>query len=144
METPPPRALLGLTTLVVADYDEAIAFFTGPLGFTLVEDAPLGGGKRWVVVAPGVGRGAGGTGLLLARAAGADQAARVGDQTGGRVAFFLYTEDFEADRRRMLDAGVHFEEEPRHEPYGTVAVFRDLYGNRWDLLQPAAPGPAPR
>ncbi|MFW5420628.1 VOC family protein [Nocardiopsis sp. CNT-189] len=140
METPPPRALLGLTTLVVADYDEAIAFFTGPLGFTLAEDAPLGGGKRWVVVAPG----GGGTGLLLARAAGEDQAARVGDQTGGRVAFFLYTEDFEADRRRMLDAGVHFEEEPRHEPYGTVAVFRDLYGNRWDLLQPAGTGPGPR
>jgi len=141
METPPPRARIGLATLLVADYDEAIPFYTGPLGFTLTEDTPLGGGKRWVVVTPG---GGGSSGLLLARAAGEDQAARVGDQTGGRVGFFLYTEDFDADRRRMLDAGVHFEEEPRHEPYGTVAVFRDLYGNRWDLLQPAGPGPSPR
>jgi predicted enzyme related to lactoylglutathione lyase len=120
-------------TLVVHDYDEAIRFYVDAVGFTLREDADLGGGKRWVVVAPRDG----GTGLLLAKASGAEQEARVGDQTGGRVAFFLETADFAADHARMTAAGVRFLEEPRHEPYATVAVFEDLYGNRWDLLQPS-------
>jgi catechol 2,3-dioxygenase-like lactoylglutathione lyase family enzyme len=121
---------LGLVALLVRDYDEAIDFFTGPLGFTLREDLPQGDGKRWVVVDPPGGQ----TGLLLARAVGAEQEARVCDQHGGRVGFFLNVDDFDAAYARMTSAGVHFEEEPRHEVYGTVAVFRDLYGNRWDLL----------
>jgi catechol 2,3-dioxygenase-like lactoylglutathione lyase family enzyme len=125
---------LGAIALVVADYDEAIAFYTGPLGFELRADVDLGGGKRWVLVAP---RGATGTPLLLARADGPEQEARVGDQTGGRVGFFLHTDDFAGDHGRMVAAGVRFAEEPRHEPYGTVAVFEDLYGNRWDLIEPA-------
>ena len=119
-------------TLVVRDYDEAIRFYVDAVGFELREDTDLGGGKRWVVVAPRDG----GTGLLLALASGPDQEARVGDQTGGRVAFFLQTTDFAVDHARMLAAGVRFLEEPRHEPYATVAVFEDLYGNTWDLLQP--------
>ncbi|WP_037853928.1 VOC family protein [Streptomyces sp. NRRL S-340] len=126
---------IALVTLVVDDYDEAIRFYTGALGFRLVEDAPRPDGSRWVVVAPGEEDGA----LLLARAKGDQQRARVGDQTGGRVGFFLHTGDFARDHARMRAAGVAFLEEPRHEPYGTVAVFEDLYGNRWDLLQPAAP-----
>ncbi|MER6624084.1 VOC family protein [Streptomyces sp. NPDC000931] len=126
-----------LVTLVVDDYDEAIRFYTGALGFRLAEDTPRPNGGRWVVVEPDAGHG--GTGLLLARAEGEAQRARVGDQTGGRVGFFLYTDDFARDHARMTAAGVTFLEEPRHEPYGAVAVFRDLYGNRWDLLQPAAP-----
>ncbi len=126
---------IALVTLVVDDYDEAIAFYTGALGFRLTEDAPRPDGSRWVVVEPGPG--ASGTALLLARAKGEAQAARVGDQTGGRVGFFLHTDDFARDHARMTAAGVTFLEEPRHEPYGTVAVFQDLYGNRWDLLQPA-------
>ncbi|MEV7320885.1 VOC family protein [Streptomyces sp. NPDC093970] len=127
---------VALVTLVVRDYDEAIAFYTGALGFRLVEDAPRPDGSRWVVVAPGAAEQ--GTGLLLARAKGDGQRARVGDQTGGRVGFFLHTDDFARDHARMTAAGVTFLEEPRHEPYGSVAVFQDLYGNRWDLLQPAA------
>jgi catechol 2,3-dioxygenase-like lactoylglutathione lyase family enzyme len=119
-------------TLVVRDYDEAIRFYVDAVGFELREDTDLGGGKRWVVVAPRDG----GSGLLLAVASGPEQDARVGDQTGGRVGFFLETDDFAADHARMLAAGVRFLEEPRHEPYATVAVFEDLYGNRWDLLQP--------
>ncbi|MFF7872404.1 VOC family protein [Streptomyces qaidamensis] len=126
---------IALVTLVVDDYDEAIRFYTDALGFRLVEDVPRPDGSRWVVVEPGA-RGTG-TGLLLARAKGDIQAARVGDQTGGRVGFFLHTDDFARDHARMAAAGVTFLEEPRHEPYGTVAVFQDLYGNRWDLLQPA-------
>jgi len=125
---------LALVSLVVPDYDAAIAFFTQALAFELAEDTPLGGGKRWVVVRPQ----GGGTGLLLARADGPDQAARVGDQTGGRVFLFLHTDDFERDHRRMTLAGVRFLEAPRREPYGVVAVFEDLCGNRWDLIQPAA------
>jgi catechol 2,3-dioxygenase-like lactoylglutathione lyase family enzyme len=124
-------AHLGLVALLVRDYDDAIAFFTGPLGFTLREDLPQGGGKRWVVVDPPGGQ----TGLLLARAATAEQEARVGDQHGGRVGFFLNVGDFAAAHARMTSAGVRFEEQPRREVYGTVAVFRDLYGNRWDLLE---------
>ncbi|MEV7387148.1 VOC family protein [Streptomyces sp. NPDC091215] len=127
---------VALVTLVVGDYDEAIRFYIEALGFRLVEDEPRPDGSRWVVVEPGAqGHG---TGLLLARAKDGDQRARVGDQTGGRVGFFLHTDDFARDHARMAAAGVTFLEEPRHEPYGTVAVFQDLYGNRWDLLQPAA------
>ncbi|MEU3347291.1 VOC family protein [Streptomyces sp. NPDC006700] len=125
---------IALITLVVDDYDEAIRFYTGALGFRLAEDAPRPDGSRWVVVEPGDGTG---TALLLARARTASQQARVGDQAGGRVAFFLHTGDFARDHARMRAAGVTFLEEPRQEPYGTVAVFEDLYGNRWDLLQPA-------
>lgn len=124
---------LGAVTFLVRDYDEAIAFFTGRLGFELREDTPLGGGKRWVRVVP---RG-GGTGLLLARAATPEQAAAVGRQGGGRVFLFLETDDFARDHAAMRAAGVGFEEEPRREAYGIVAVFRDLYGNKWDLIQPA-------
>jgi catechol 2,3-dioxygenase-like lactoylglutathione lyase family enzyme len=126
---------IALVTLVVDDYDEAIRFYTGALGFRLAEDAPRPDGSRWVVVEPGTP--GTGTGLLLARATGESQAARVGDQTGGRVGFFLHTDDFARDHACMTAAGVTFLEDPRHEPYGTVAVFQDLYGNRWDLLQPA-------
>ncbi|MFE1313781.1 VOC family protein [Streptomyces sp. NPDC058755] len=127
---------VALVTLVVDDYDEAIRFYTEALGFRVVEDTPRPDGSRWVVVEPGTDDH--GTGLLLARAKGEDQRARIGDQTGGRVGFFLYTDDFARDHARMTAAGVTFLEESRHEPYGSVAVFQDLYGNRWDLLQPAA------
>jgi catechol 2,3-dioxygenase-like lactoylglutathione lyase family enzyme len=123
---------LALVTVVVPDYDAAIAFFAGILGFRLVEDAPLGGARRWVVVSPSDG-----TALLLARADGAPQEAAVGNQTGGRVAFFLHTDDIERDRAAWEAAGVAFEEATRTEPYGRVAVFRDPFGNRWDLVQPA-------
>lgn len=120
-------------TVVVRDYDEAITFYVHALGFDLLEDTPVGDGKRWVVVRP---PGARETGVLLARAVTDGQAARVGDQTGGRVGLFLNTEDFDRDHARMQAAGVVFEEPPRDERYGRVAVFRDLYGNRWDLIQP--------
>ena len=126
---------LGAISLLVHDYDEAIAWYVRCLGFELVEDRPLGDGKRWVIVSPGAGKT---TPLLLAKADGAIQQARVGDQTGGRVFLFLHTDDFASDHARMLAEGVRFLEQPRHEPYGSVAVFEDLYGNRWDLLQPAA------
>ncbi|WP_406391240.1 VOC family protein [Streptomyces sp. NBC_00887] len=125
---------IALVTLVVRDYDEALAFYTDALGFELVEDTDRGDGSRWVVVRP---RGTQGTGLLLARAKGDAQLAAVGAQAGGRVGLFLHTEDFAGDHERMRAAGVRFLEEPRHEVYGSVAVFEDLYGNRWDLLQPA-------
>jgi catechol 2,3-dioxygenase-like lactoylglutathione lyase family enzyme len=124
---------LGLVTLVVRDYDEAIDFYVRAAGFELRADTPLGDGKRWVVVAPAGSRE---TGVLLALADGPAQEARVGDQTGGRVGLFLNTDDFARDHARMLANGVSFDEPPRHEPYGTVAVFRDLYGNAWDLIQP--------
>ena len=123
---------LALTALLVRDYDEAIAFYVGQVGFDLVEDTDQGGGKRWVVVRP-PGSDAG---LLLARAVG-EQAARIGDQAGGRVMFFLETDDFARDHTAMSAAGVAFVREPIVEPYGTVAVFEDLYGNRWDLIQPS-------
>src|SRR6476659_5361616 len=125
---------LGLVTLAVRDYDEAVDFFVKALGFVVAEDTALADGKRWVVVRP-----AGpmtGAGLLLARAEGAAQEVRVGDQLGGRVGFFLETSDFAGDHARMLAAGVRFLEAPRDEASATVAVFLDLYGNRWDLLQP--------
>ncbi|MFJ4787422.1 VOC family protein [Streptomyces sp. NPDC088794] len=129
---------IALVTLVVDDYDEAVRFYTEALGFRLVEDEARPDGSRWVVVEPGTDSTGTGTGLLLARAKDEAQGARVGDQTGGRVGFFLHTDDFARDHARMLAAGVTFLEEPRHESYGSVAVFQDLYGNRWDLLQPAA------
>jgi catechol 2,3-dioxygenase-like lactoylglutathione lyase family enzyme len=123
---------LALLSLLVRDYDEALAFYVGKMGFSLVEDSALGGGKRWVVVSPG----AAGTRFLLAKASDDQQAAMVGGQGGGRVWLFLHTDAFEADHARLSAAGVKFLEEPRHEVYGSVAVFEDLYGNRWDLLQP--------
>ncbi len=123
---------LGLVTLVVPDYDEAINYFVGVLGFALRTDIELAPGVRWLTVSPGADDA---TALLLAKADGADQQARVGDQTGGRVAFFLYSDDFDADYARLRDAGVTFVEEPRREPYGSVVVFEDRYGNRWDLLE---------
>lgn len=124
---------LGAIAFLVNDYDEAIAFFTQALGFSLVDDMPQGEGKRWVTVAP---RASQDTRLLLARAVNDEQRAHVGRQGGGRVFLFLSTDDFAADHARMLAHGVRFREEPRHEPYGTVAVFEDLYGNAWDLIQP--------
>jgi len=127
---------LGLITLVVRDYDEAIAFFVGSLGFDLIEDSASntndGRPKRWVVVAPG-GEGAS---LLLARADGAEQSAIVGNQTGGRVGFFLQAADFDAQYTHMRSNGVTFLETPRNEAYGRVAVFMDVAGNRWDLIGP--------
>ena len=130
---------LGLVALLVRDYDEALAFFVGKLDFELVEDSDLGAGKRWVVVTPPGTRGAGAraTRLLLAQAADERQAGQVGRQADGRVFLFLYTDDFWRDYRRLRARGVTFREAPREEAYGTVAVFEDLYGNRWDLLQPA-------
>ena len=128
---------LTLTALLVRDYDEAINFYVGKAGFDLVEDTDQGGGKRWVVVRP-PGSDAG---LLLARATG-DQAARIGDQSGGRVMLFLETDDFARDHARMAAAGVSFLAAPRHEPYGSVAVWEDLYGTKWDLIQPRRTEPA--
>jgi len=130
-------ARIGLVTLVVAEYDEAIAFYRDRVGFELVEDTDLGEGRRWVVLAPPGHPPDPSTGLLLARASGLQQLARIGDQTGGRVALFLMTDDLAADHKRMTAAGVTFVEQPRVEAYGTVAVFEDLYGTRWDLIQPA-------
>lgn len=121
-------------SLAVADYDDAIAFYVDVLGFSLLADADMGSGRRWVVVAP-AGNGAK---LLLAKADGSAQAERVGDQTGGRVGFFLETDDFARDFAAFTTRGVKFLEQPRHEAYGSVAVFEDLYGNKWDLIQPAA------
>ncbi len=119
--------------LVVRDYDEAIQFYTEKLGFTLIEDTyQPAQDKRWVIVAP---PGSNGTSLLLARAAKPEQESAIGNQTGGRVFLFLATDDFWRDYNRMVAAGVSFIREPKVEPYGTVAVFEDLYGNLWDLLQ---------
>lgn len=123
---------IGALTLLVQDYDEAIAFYTQKLGFAVLEDTALDDDKRWVVVAP---VGAAGTSLLLAQAATDEQAQQVGHQAGGRVFLFLHTDDFWADYHRMTANGVVFDEEPRTEAYGTVAVFQDCYGNKWDLLE---------
>jgi catechol 2,3-dioxygenase-like lactoylglutathione lyase family enzyme len=126
---------IALMTLVVDDYDAAISWYTGKLGFALVEDTALEDGKRWVVVAP---RGAAGGGLLLAKAINERQRQAVGSQAGGRVFLFLHTDDFRRDYAAYKERGVTFVEDPRQEPYGTVAVFTDLYGNRWDLIEPKA------
>lgn len=122
-------------TLVVPDYDAGLAFYVDVMGFGLVSDIDMGGGKRWVLVAP---PGSTECRLLLARAADAAQVAVIGAQAGGRVFLFLTTDDFAGDHARMLAAGVEFLEPPRHEAYGTVAVFRDPFGTKWDLLQPKA------
>lgn len=121
---------LGMLTLVVREYDEAIAYFTGALGFELIEDTRMSAEKRWVVVGAEDG-----ARLLLAKAANDTQADAVGNQTGGRVFLFLYTPDFDATYARYLQAGVRFIETPRQEAYGKVVVFEDLYGNRWDLIE---------
>ena len=124
---------LGLVALVVRDYDEALAFYVGVLGFTLIEDSYVPAqDKRWVVVAP---PGSGESRLLLARAVGEEQSSRIGNQTGGRVFLFLYTDDFWRDFRAYQAKGVVFVREPKQEAYGIVAVFKDVYGNQWDLLQ---------
>ena len=129
-----PEQFIGLTALVVRDYDEALAFYVGKLGFRLIEDSYVPDqDKRWVVVAP---PGSGDTRLLLARAVGPEQASRIGNQTGGRVFLFLYTDDFWGDYRSYKSKGVSFVRDPKEEDYGTVAVFQDLYGNLWDLVQP--------
>lgn len=128
-------ARISALALVVPEYDDAIAFYVGKLGFRLVEDIDQGR-KRWVTVEPP----GGGTRLVLARAEGPAQQAAIGHQAGGRVFLFLETDDFARDHAAMLAAGVTFEEAPRHEPYGSVAVWRDPFGNRWDLLQPRQPG----
>lgn len=124
---------IATVSLLVNDYDEAIAFYRDAVGFDLVEDTDMGGGKRWVRVRP---PGSGGPDLLLAQPSDEAQAARVGDQAGGRVWLFLETDDFARDHARMVAAGVRFREEPRHEPYGTVAVWEDLHGTPWDLIEP--------
>jgi lactoylglutathione lyase len=128
---------LGYVALVVRDYDEAVAFFTHALGFQLIEDTDLGNGKRWVLVRP---PGSSGTDLLLARAVNPEQALRIGNQTGGRVFLFLHTDNFWRDYREMTAKGVTFCRPPSDESYGTVAVFEDLYGNKWDLLELKADG----
>ena len=129
-------SFISLVSLLVDDYDEAIAFFTEVLGFELTEDSPSetadGRPKRWVVVTPPNAE----TGLLLAKADGQAQASIVGDQMGGRVGFFLRVDDFDDTLARLRNADAHIIGEPRHEPYGKVVVFRDLYGNKWDLLGP--------
>jgi catechol 2,3-dioxygenase-like lactoylglutathione lyase family enzyme len=132
---------LALVSLLVRDYDEAIAWFTRALRFVLEQDIRQSPTKRWVVVAPPGNRG--GARLLLACADGAAQQARIGDQTGGRVFLFLHTDDFARDHAALSARGVRFLEAPRHEPYGTVVVFEDICGNRWDLIEPAAASPPP-
>jgi catechol 2,3-dioxygenase-like lactoylglutathione lyase family enzyme len=127
---------LGYVALVVRDYDEALAFFTQALGFVVIEDSVAkdrsGNEKRWVLVSP---RGSRGTSLLLARASTPEETSCIGNQTGGRVFLFLHTDDFWRDYSEMQKRGVKFKEAPRQEAYGTVAVFEDLYGNKWDLLE---------
>jgi len=127
-----PDRRIATIALVVADYDEAARWYVEKLGFTLAEDVDLGEGKRWVTLSAG-DRSAR---LLLAKADGEEQSARIGDQTGGRVFLFLETDDFARDHAAMVAKGVFFQETPRHEAYGTVAVFADLYGNFWDLIEP--------
>lgn len=122
---------IGAVSLLVRDYDEAVAFYAGSLGFSVVEDTELGGGKRWVLLAP---PGSSGIRLLLARAKNEEELSAVGRQAGGRVFLFLHTDDFHRDYAAMRLRGVRFIGEPRAEAYGTVAVFEDLYGNTWDLL----------
>ena len=130
------RQTLGYIALVVRDYDEAIAYYTEKLGFELIEDSPStdreGRAKRWVLIAP---PGSAGTRILLAKASNPEETSRIGNQTGGRVFLFLHTDDFWRDYNRMCSKGVRFVRTPKEEDYGTVAVFEDLYGNKWDLLQ---------
>ena len=125
---------IALVTLVVPEYDAGIAFYVGRLGFELIEDTDMGGGKRWVVVSAGH-NGTEGANLLLAQASNDAQRAAIGNQTGGRVGFFLETTDFAGTHARLCAAGVKFHEQPRHESYGSVAVLSDPFGNRWDLLE---------
>jgi len=127
------RQRLSLVSLLVRDYDEAIAFYVAKLGFELREDRRLSNEKRWVVVGPKGGQAS----LLLAKAVGEQQTAGIGKQAGGRVFLFLETDNFARDHARYLAEGITFREQPRLEPYGTVAVFEDLYGNPWDLIEPA-------
>lgn len=142
--------MIAQLSLLVKDYDEAIAFYVDRLGFVLLEDTPLGGGKRWVVVAPavdvadaagdsaaGAGAAVAGAKLLLAKATDETQLSRVGDQTGGRVFLFLYTDDIARDHAHLVAQGVRIVREPAKMPYGTVLVFADLYGNLWDMIEPA-------
>src|SRR5271169_6146517 len=125
--------IVGMMALIVRDYDEAIGFYVGTLGFELIEDTYIPEqNKRWVVVAP---RGSNGARLLLAKAVGESQTSRIGNQTGGRVFLFLYTDDFDRDFSALTAKGIEFVRAPRMESYGAVAVFKDLYGNLWDLLQ---------
>lgn len=130
----PVKQHLAAISLLVPDYDAAIAHYCGDLGFDLVEDSDMGGGKRWVLVAP---RGSIETRLLLAKATKPEQAAQIGCQAGGRVFLVLFTDDFDRDHAAYTAAGVTFTEDARNEPYGKVCVFRDRFGNLWDLLQPA-------
>lgn len=127
-------AFLSAISILVSDYDEAIAWYGEKLGFELIVDTPMGGGKRWVVVSPS--RDAQ-TRIILAKASGAEQTALIGRQIGGRVGFFLQTTAFDEAYTRMVEAGVVFREKPRSEPYGKVVVFEDCYGNGWDLIEPA-------
>ena len=127
-----PQRRIATVAIVVRDYDEAVRWYTEKLGFTLFEDTDLGGGKRWVTVGPSEG----GVRLLLAEAKNAEERSRIGNQTGGRVFLFLETDDFARDHAAMLSRGIEFREAPRHEAYGTVAVFADLHGNLWDLIEP--------
>ena len=128
------NAYLAAISLLVPDYDEAIAHYCGGFGFDLIEDTDMGGGKRWVLVAP---PGSTETRLLLAKASKPEQVAQIGSQAGGRVFLILHTDDFDRDQARFLQAGAMFTETPRQEVYGKVCVFRDCFGNLWDLLQPA-------
>ena len=132
-ETDIPRRSVGAVTILVPDYQEAIDYFVGTLGFTLMEDTRLSEEKRWVMVSPGAG-----TCLLLAKAKGERQISAIGSQSGGRVFLFLTTDNFWRDYRTYVNRGVKFQQEPRHEEYGIVAVFADKYGNRWDLIERAS------
>jgi catechol 2,3-dioxygenase-like lactoylglutathione lyase family enzyme len=127
-------AFLSAISILVSDYDEAIAWYGEKLGFELIVDTPMGGGKRWVVVSPSSDAQ---TRIILAKASGAEQTALIGRQMGGRVGFFLQTTAFDEAYTRMVEAGVVFREKPRSEPYGKVVVFEDCYGNGWDLIEPA-------
>ncbi len=129
-ETGRHQRSVGAVTILVPDYQEAIDYFVGALGFALIEDTELSQDKRWVLVSPGAG-----TSLLLAKASGERQSAAIGNQAGGRVFLFLVTDDFWRDYRTFVKRGVEFQEEPRHEEYGTVAVFTDKFGNNWDLIE---------
>jgi catechol 2,3-dioxygenase-like lactoylglutathione lyase family enzyme len=131
---------IGAISLLVRDYDEAISFYVGKLGFTLIEDTDMGGGKRWILVSPRdsaetLRSNSGQACLLLAKAASPEQGSRIGNQTGGRVFLFLHTDDFRRDYEALKANGVRILEEPRNQSYGTVVVFEDLYGNKWDLLE---------